>query len=74
MKHKNRIKRDQKEESRKTQLCWSCKNACGGCSWSREFKPIKGWNATPTKLLGDDRYIDSFKIVECPEYIKDREV
>lgn len=47
------------------QLCWSCKNATGGCSWSKSFIPVDGWEATPTLL--DDR-VESFKINACPEY------
>ena len=52
-------------------LCWDCKNACGGCSWSRTFTPVKGWVAEPTKLKGSHEYsaiIDSYKIFECPEF------
>lgn len=57
-------------------LCWSCAKACGGCSWSREFKPIDGWDAIPTKIrIPDDdggaRYCDSFKITACPQYVAD---
>lgn len=54
---------------KKDTLCWSCKNACGGCSWSRDFTPVEGWNATPTKInshrLGQ---IDSYIIHDCPEF------
>lgn len=57
-------------------LCWSCAKACGGCSWSKDFKPIDGWDAIPTKIrIPDDdggaRYVDSFKITACPQYIAD---
>jgi hypothetical protein len=56
-----------KENSNK--LCSSCKKATGLCSWSREFKPVDGWTATPTKLLiGKNKYTDSFYITACPEY------
>ena len=53
-----------------SQLCWRCKNACGGCSWSKEFKPVAGWEAEQTIIrdtLGD---FQSYKIKECPEFIR----
>ena len=55
------------------QLCWSCQNACGGCSWSKSFTPVKGWKATPTKIkvAPEMPYCDSYLITACPEYIKD---
>jgi predicted nucleic acid-binding Zn ribbon protein len=56
------------------QPCWTCKNACGGCSWSRSFEPVKGWKAKPSKIYyleGD--YTDSYKITYCPEYERRRE-
>ena len=62
---------------RKTQLCWTCRNACGnGCCWFRDGVPIKGWDAVPTKVksLGEDgktRCVDSFLIVNCPQYLED---
>ena len=35
--------------SPKNSLCWNCKRACTDrlhqCSWSSEFKPVKGWEA-----------------------------
>ena len=45
--------------SRQT-LCWDCKNAGGGCSWSKEFKPVKDWEA---KKAGD-----SFTVIKCPMF------
>ena len=54
------------------QLCWTCKNACGGCSWSSEFKPVEDWTAKKTKLrLTRGEHTQSFEITECPEYIPD---
>lgn len=51
-------------------LCWSCKKACGKCSWSKSFKPVKGWKATPTKIRNGSGMIDSFFIHECPLFVK----
>lgn len=50
--------------------CWSCKNACGNCSWSKEFKPVDGWIATKTFLINENE--DSFIVHKCPEYIFDK--
>lgn len=61
----------EEERARKQQLCWICKNACGGCSWSRAFKPVEGWMATPTIILQEDNYIKlipSYHITACPEF------
>jgi len=52
----------------KFQLCWTCKNACGGCSWSREGKPVEGWTAEPTHIETNRYYADSYKILKCPQY------
>jgi len=46
----------------KSTLCWDCGNACGGCSWSQELKPVKGWNA---KKSGD-----SFTVKQCPKFVR----
>ena len=60
-----------------SQLCWLCEKACGGCSWSKDFTPIEGWKAIPTKIssytmLSNGRrkkyYMDSYEIHECPEF------
>ena len=55
-------------------ICWDCKNAVLGCSWSKNFEPVEGWKAVPTKLsAGDhnDETIDSFDVRECPEFVPD---
>ncbi len=57
-------------------LCWGCDKACGKCSWSREFVPVPGWKAIPTKIFqwtskGEHRrkcYTNSFDVYECPEF------
>lgn len=46
------------------QPCWTCLNCYGDCSWSRDFTPVKGWDATPS--IKDDSV--SYKIKKCPEY------
>jgi len=59
-------------ESNLYQPCWTCQNACGGCSWSRSFKPVEGWTAEKTFLQSNGEYAESYKIIKCPEYIKDK--
>ena len=60
----------------KTQLCWTCARACGGCSWSANFQPVKGWTATKTIMNVDrgayeKRRIKTYKIRACPLYVCD---
>ena len=52
------------------QLCWRCKNACGGCSWSRNKTPIKNWDAEPHIVKDKEGDIRSYKIRKCPEFIR----
>lgn len=55
------------------QLCWSCAKACGRCAWSNgSFRPIPGWDATPTELtVTVGRKVSSYDIRRCPEYVYD---
>lgn len=41
-------------------LCWSCGNAVNGCSWSRSFVPVDGWEAEEDGT--------SYKIRNCPRF------
>ena len=42
-------------------LCWYCGKSCrGGCSWSKEFKPVKDWEA----IKKDGSYC----VILCPEF------
>lgn len=54
-----------KEES----PCWNCGNACGGCSWSRDFVPVPGWDADANILA--DGTMRGYTIRYCPEQIPD---
>ena len=57
--------------SRKEQLCWQCQYATGGCSWSNQFKPVEGWDATPHTIrdCGTSK-IHTYRIYSCPQFIK----
>ena len=56
------------------QLCWTCGKCYGDCSWSLEFKPVKGWKAEPTIIRNGGSFgcedIPSYRVEECPEYVK----
>lgn len=58
-----------KREQEREQLCCSCKNACGGCNWSKCFLPVEGWDAIPTIIKDKEGDMHSYKISGCPEYI-----
>lgn len=52
------------------ELCFLCDKACGGCSWSRDFTPVAGWTATPTRINpgGGAAPTSSYHIEDCPEF------
>lgn len=61
----------------KQTLCWICENACGKCSWSKDFTPVDGWKAKPTEIAsyttskkGIRRKVSysSYHVTECPEF------
>lgn len=51
-----------------TNICFDCKKAVGGCSWSEKFEPVEGWKAEPSIIAG---YIESYYITECPLFERD---
>ena len=65
---------------KKGTLCWSCDNAFGGCSWSRESKPVPGWMAERRDIKAQrtvngewEPYdTESYFVRECPVYVSDR--
>lgn len=54
-------------------LCWECKNACGGCSWSDgSFTPVEGWDAKPTQLVREGKKaMPSYQVISCPKFDPD---
>lgn len=57
----------------KTNICFDCKKAVCGCSWSRNFTPVDGWTAEPTSTTyalksGELRAINGYHITACPEF------
>lgn len=65
------------ELSRGGQICWKCKNATGGCSWSAFLKPVEGWEAEPRIIRNYDntlhiyKEIHTYKIIHCPLFVPD---
>ena len=63
---------------KKNTLCWSCANACGGCSWSDgSFTLVDGWTAERTSLICDrgewaDKIVESYLVKECPQFVCDK--
>lgn len=57
------------------QLCWTCRKACGGCSWSARFQPVPGWTAQHVEAItyhGSQQVrSESYDITACPEYVMD---
>jgi hypothetical protein len=67
--------KNQSSEKEHETICVNCKKATGGCSWSKKFEPVDGWNAIPTKIKTGYKYggkiphiVDSFDVYECPEF------
>ena len=66
------------DEGRKTRgdsganICFDCQNAVPskkrgtGCPWSRAFKPVPGWTATPCVI--DRGGIETYRITACPQF------
>lgn len=59
-------------------LCELCEKACGFCSWSREFRPVEGWEAIRSDIVERDsasdrrmkvRVSESYIVVSCPEFL-----
>ena len=53
-------------------LCWDCAKAVGYCSWSSEFKPVKGWTAEKKEIkVQSGTNVKSYLIYECPLFERD---
>jgi len=53
-------------------ICWNCENACCGCSWSRQFKPVPGWKAIETNIkYKDNQTTRSYIVQSCPQFKQD---
>lgn len=58
-------------------LCWRCANSTNsGCSWSREFKPVRGWTAEKKiqqvqTRANVKRPVISYRVFDCPQFTDD---
>ena len=53
-------------------ICWDCRKARGGCTWSAELEPVEGWEAEPTvRKPGTKDEMHSFIVYDCPEFERD---
>lgn len=72
------VQASKSQDKRRTDtLCWECKKACGHCSWSREFKPVPGWEAIVVAPRGAQmslkfRDIPDYRVIACPEFTRGR--
>lgn len=57
-------------------ICFDCKKACGGCSWSKDFEPVPGWIAEECYIpIVEDNltcHIETYHITACPQFEPDR--
>lgn len=62
-------------EKRTDTLCWSCRKACGRCSWSayKVWQLVAGWKAIETSIIGTKKgeRVPTYIVLECPEYEPD---
>lgn len=73
------IQKDDGEKPRpsswKTNICFDCKKACGGCSWSERFEPVPGWKAKKVvqkSIINKKvRVCDTYQIAACPLFERD---
>ena len=70
-----KVRQNEQKKREKPTLCWDCKNACGGCPWSKHLVPVGGWTAKKTTIraskTGEER-MPSYLVIGCPEYITDQ--
>lgn len=60
-------------------ICFDCKKACGGCSWSEldsktlrpRFEPVPGWDAAKTFFKNGNQKIETYHIRACPLFERD---
>ncbi len=64
-------KRKKGAGERQTSICEDCLKAFNGCSWSREQKPVLGWDA---KKLDIKEYKDRdvYRVFGCPEFEQEK--
>lgn len=52
-------------------LCQICAQTIGTCSWERDFTPVPGWDAIPTKILMNSGVRErSYHVLRCPLFVE----
>lgn len=54
-------------------LCWNCGKATnidGKCSWSRELKPVDGWEASEKYYKSNGGHRKTYFVKNCPLFVK----
>jgi hypothetical protein len=70
-----RVAKERNGKNKSSTLCWDCAKATGGCSWSKNHLPMKGWTATATQVNqtfrkgGDPTAVSSYIVHKCPEFV-----
>lgn len=67
---KNAKARTRQAYTKSDQLCWNCVKCTGGCDWSGNFIPIKGWTAMPVHKIDAGRKVNTYSITACPEFVR----
>ena len=65
---KRKTETQQDYTSNKYQPCWTCKKCFGGCSWSKDFEPVPGWQAIPHNIKENGEHANGYRIMYCPLY------
>ena len=74
-------------QGKKSNICFDCQKACGGCSWTevdektgrQRFEPVPGWTARPVLLNlgmgwnGERNMAETYHITACPEFLPDEQ-
>lgn len=63
------------DTTNRANICMECVNACGGCSWSKNFTPVDGWTAEKVERRHTDGYRtvdEGYRITDCPKFQKER--
>lgn len=52
-------------------LCQICARKVGTCSWERDFTPVPGWDAIPTKIMMNSGVRErSYCVLRCPLFVE----
>ena len=57
-------------KNQKDSLCWECRKAVGGCSWSREGRKVKRARVEKKTVKYGNRLLCLSIVARCPEFVK----